>query len=250
MVWRQDIGHTVQFLVNSIAEHYNTMAFFHNDFLSFLCRLCKRCSDASHGERTSGHDNRQLCIDTLKEWSLSGDTQSFDVRLETWMTVSLPHPSHFVQHVAAYFNALVWPRQPQSNDPGISWLELFIDCLSTTACRVPNQKGRYSNQYSLVDPLGSSLLERDSLNQMISTFRSCAKFLGRVLKRPVFPVEFQQTKCESLLHFVGGKITSGFSACVSFRLLIPLANFTKMGLTKVDHHVSKTISLLISLVQT
>lgn len=212
MVWRQDIGHTVQFLVNSIAEHYNTMAFFHNDFLSFLCRLCKRCSDASHGERTSGHDNRQLCIDTLKEWSLSGDTQSFDVRLETWMTVSLPHPSHFVQHVAAYFNALVWPRQPQSNDPGISWLELFIDCLSTTACRVPNQKGRYSNQYILVDPLGSSLLERDSLNQMISTFRSCAKFLGRVLKRPVFPVEFQQTKCESLLHFVGGKITSGFSA--------------------------------------
>ena len=60
------------------------------------------------------------------------------------MTTSLPHPSHFVKHAAAYFDTLVWPRQPQIDDPGISWLELFIACVSATACRVPNQRGRYS----------------------------------------------------------------------------------------------------------
>ena len=104
----------------------------------------------------------------------------------------------------------MWPKEAHTDDPGISWLELFIDCVSATACRIPNQRGRYSNQYIFVDSLGSSMMERDGLNQMISTFRSCAKFLGRILRRPVFPVEFQQSKCESLLHFVNGKITSGF----------------------------------------
>lgn len=211
MVWDIDIGHTVQVLVNSIAEHYNTMAVFHRDFLTFLCRLCKRFADRCHEKTTEENGDKQNSIVTLKEWSTPTDFLTFDVGLEPWMTISLPHPSHFVQHVAAYFGMLKWPRQPQVDDPGVSWFELFVDCLSATACRVPNQKGRYSNQYILVDPLGSSLLERDSVNQMLSTFRSCAKFLGRILKRPVFPVEFQQTKCESLLFFHGGKITSGFS---------------------------------------
>ena len=212
LVWDIDVGSTVQFLVNTIMEHYTTMGVFHIDFLTFLCRICKRFSDLSHGKQTNGSTENQRGIDTLKQWTLPVGTQSFDGKLEPWMTISLPHPSHFVKHVAAYFDSLVWPLQPQVNDPGISWLELFIDCLSATACRVPNQRGRYSNQYILVDPLGSNLLERDSLNQMISTFRSCVKFLGRILKRSVFPTEFQQTKCESLLFFEGGKITSGFSA--------------------------------------
>ncbi len=38
------------------------------------------------------------------------------------------------------------------------------------------------------------------------------KFLGRILQRPIFPTDFQQTNCESLLFFVNGKIISGFLA--------------------------------------
>ena len=157
-------------MLKTIAEHYNTMAVFHMNFLTFLCRICKRFSDLRHGTRTNGSDGNGRCIERLKHWFLPDVTLSFDVKLEPWMTISLPHPSHFVKHVAAYFDALVWPGQPQQEDPGISWFELFIDCLSATACRVPNQRGRYSNQYIFVDPLGSSLLECDGINQMISTF--------------------------------------------------------------------------------
>ena len=45
LVWDQDIGNTVQVLVQTIVGHYNTVAYFHLNFLTFLCRLCKRFSD-------------------------------------------------------------------------------------------------------------------------------------------------------------------------------------------------------------
>ena len=166
-------------------------------------------------------------IDRLRQWSLPEETRTYNCVLEDWMSVALPHPSHFVKHVAAYFSELVWPSKPQDDDVGVSWLELLVDCVSATACRIPNQRGRYSNQYLYVDPVGSSLLERDCLNKMISTFRSCAKFLGRIFQHHIFSTEFQQSKCESLLCFTGGMITSGFSARP--KLLCPDQTIASIG---------------------
>ena len=98
-------------------------------------------SDLCHGNSADEPGGSGRCTDQLKQWCLSGERQTLEIKLEPWMTISLPHPSHFLKHVA-YFDTLVWPRQPQIDDPGISWLELFIACVSATACRVPNQRGR------------------------------------------------------------------------------------------------------------
>lgn len=219
MVWDNDTGSTLQQLVQAIYLHYTTMAFYHIDFLTFLCKMCKSVSDLKKELAPMTAVPYKWSIDNLKQWKLPEETRTYNVVLEDWMSISLPHPSNFVRHVSAYFNSLEWPVRPQQDDVGVSWLELFVDCVSSTACRIPNQRGRYSNQYIFVDSLGTGLLERDSLNQMISTFRSCAKFLGRILQHAIFPTELQVSKCESLLCYTGGMITSGFSARP--KLLLP-----------------------------
>ena len=226
LVWEQDVGSTMQSLVQNIIEHYNTVAHFHLDFLTFLCQLCKRVSDLNPGKSTQNSVQTERCSDVLLQWTVPGEIQIFDVKLQSWMTTTLPHPSHFVKHVAAYFDALEWPVHPQSQDPGITWLELLVDFVSATKSRIPNQRGRYSNQYIFLDSLNSDVLDCDGLNQRISTFRSCAKFLGRVLRRPIFPTQYQQTKCESLLYFVNGRISSGFA--VRPKLLLPHRTVTSI----------------------
>lgn len=94
-----------------------------------------------------------------------------------------------------------------SNDPGITWLELLADCVSATGVRIPKQLGKY-RAYQMYD--GSmNALDVDSLNTQVVTFRSCVKLIGTFLNRPVFPPDRGINLCKSIQFMPGNKPATG-----------------------------------------
>ena len=94
-------------------------------------------------------------------------------------------------------------------DPGISWLELFVDFRLATGVLAPIAEGSLKGNFKFRMPSSKDLLVEQSCSEQLKHFRSGIKALANVCGTPTHPDCFV-TRCKSLLCFPGGRETTGF----------------------------------------
>eukprot|EP00438_Fugacium_kawagutii_P029358 Skav203293 [mRNA] locus=scaffold5484:137994:142763:+ [translate_table: standard] len=209
-VWRERAGSQTKEIVRTIHEHYGTQTKRWNQFSQYLVEQTKMISDWKHPTTSTseGHfEGYDATFHKLLHWSPGCATMSFDTGLTDEQAVCFPHPAYFVLAVSQWLACLRWPTCVQPDDPGITWLELLVDCISSTGVQIPKQLGKY-RAYQLYDG-SATALGADPLNTQVVTFRSCVKLIGTFLNKPVFPTDRGENLCKALQFMPGNKPSTG-----------------------------------------
>eukprot|EP00438_Fugacium_kawagutii_P015406 Skav211234 [mRNA] locus=scaffold180:107090:109997:+ [translate_table: standard] len=204
---------TILELVQRLHQFYRVRIQYWHKFTQFLGDLTRKISDFkmkpanSHAEPQLSVEGAVDPFERLAQWQPHEPVLHFDVTLSDSQMCSLPHPAWFVAAVATWLSHLQWPEAEADDDPGVTWLELFVDCVTATKMMVPKQLGKYCG-YRMFDGSGSAL-NVDTLNVQLVTFRSCVKLIGSILQRPVYPVDRGLNNCKALQIMPGVKPSSG-----------------------------------------
>ena len=135
---------------------------------------------------------------------------------------SVPHPPQFSVALVCWINHLQWPCKEVPEDPGVSWLDLFVDFRLATGVLAPIAEGSFEGNFKFRMPSSKDLLVEQPGSVQLKHFRSEIKALANVCGTPTHPDCFV-TRCKSLLCFPGGRETTGFGirpALVSSRTVL------------------------------
>eukprot|EP00438_Fugacium_kawagutii_P035978 Skav213292 [mRNA] locus=scaffold2480:175207:179580:+ [translate_table: standard] len=212
-VWNDNRAADVRMMANRIRDHYELHAKHWGIFADFLTNMTKRISDFNkdhkHQEqpvlREVSHDRPNFV--RLMDWTISGESYTYNFDLTVEQSRSFPHPSYFVLAVSAWLRKLKWPSDITDSDIGVTWLELIADFIASTAVHIPVQKGKHRG-YHIYESSGNGLV-KDDLNTQIVVFRSCIKLIGAMIQQPVYPSHRSINQCKSLCGFAGSRPTAG-----------------------------------------
>eukprot|EP00438_Fugacium_kawagutii_P026943 Skav204981 [mRNA] locus=scaffold1180:355715:359716:- [translate_table: standard] len=214
-VWLHGCDSELRNCVSGIHGFYKDTQFHWQQMAGFFTAMTKRVSDMKYKPLSQGQEPLnpdapgQPKFHKLIQWEVPRPNHSFSVVLDDSQAQPFPHPSYFVYAVATWLDKLVWPDTIAQSDVGITWLELLVDCVTSTATRIPSQEGKHNGYQLYVSDAGGLL--SDSFNTQIVSFRSCVKLIGTMLNRDVFPPGRSVNLCKSLTVFPGGKPSTGLT---------------------------------------
>ena len=184
-------------------DFYNTLW---QDFSLVACKITRLF--AKHSASTK-HDPPISAGHSLEQWQPPAPLKIFSCDLPTELVNSVPHPPQFSVALVCWINHLQWPCEAVPEDPGISWLELFVDFRLATGVLAPIAEGSLKGNFKFRMPSSKDLLVEQSCSEQLKHFRSGIKALANVCGTPTHPDCFV-TRCKSLLCFPGGRETTGF----------------------------------------
>lgn len=214
-VWLHCSNRALRECASEIREFYQECSHHWFKLATFLTGMTKRISDMKYKPLHPGAqplnqtDQGQSKFHQLIQWTVPEPSIRYVLGITQEQAQAMPHPSSFVFAVAAWLEKLTWPQTVAESDVGVTWLELLVDCVTSTATRVPRQKGKHRGYYLYEHDAGGLL--SDTLNAQIVTFRSCVKLIATMLNKDVCPAERSVNLCKSLLVFPGAKPSTGLA---------------------------------------
>ena len=199
-----------------IFDHVNFFSALWKDFTLVACKITRlfgKNSASAKQDLQPSEDQRME--QRLEHWQPSAPLRTFSCNLTADLVNSVPHPQVFSLALACWINHLQWPCRAEPCDPGVSWLELFVDFRLATGVLTPIAEGSFKGNFKFRMPNSADQLVEQPLSVHLKHFRSGIKAIANVCQTPTHPDCFV-SRCKSLLYFSGGRETTGFGIRPSF----------------------------------